>query len=226
MKTAKHENMQVIVINSQKGGSAKTMLAKHLSVEAERAGDGPVFLIDTDPQGSLTAWHAKRESETPQRVELPFEGLEKGLDLLRHHGASYCLIDTASGRVDVAKELFKLADFVVFPVQASEDDLTAAPVTVQALKEAGVPFIFVLTRVKANTLITAQAAALLSKHGEVAETFINDRTAYKSPYPKGQTITEAEPKGLAAKEIAALWENIKSCLHGSMQSSRKVKAHG
>jgi chromosome partitioning protein len=218
--------MQIIVINSQKGGSAKTMLAKHLSVEAERAGDGPVFLLDTDPQGSLTAWHTKRESETPQRVELPFDGLERGLQLLRQHGAAYCLVDTASGRVDVARELFKLADFVIFPVQASEDDLTAAPVTVQALKEAGVPFLFVLTRVKANTLITAQAAAVLSKHGEVAETFINDRTAYKSPYPKGQTITEAEPRGLAAKEIAALWENIKSCLHGNMQVSRKVTAHG
>ena len=218
--------MQVIVINSQKGGSGKTMLAKHLSVEAERAGDGPVFLIDTDPQGSLTAWHTKRESETPQRVELPFDGLERGLQLLRQHGAAYCFIDTASGRVDVAKELFKLADFVIFPVQASEDDLTAAPVTVQALKEAGVPFLFVLTRVKANTLITAQAAAVLSKHGEVAETFVNDRTAYKSPYPKGQTITEAEPKGLAAKEISSLWENIKLCLHGIMQESREVRAHG
>src|SRR6202142_1631248 len=157
--------MQVIVINSQKGGSAKTMLAKHLSVEAERAGDGPVFLIDTDPQGSLTAWHSKRESEIPARVELPFDGLEKGLDLLRQHGAAYCLIDTASGRVDVARELFSLADFVIFPVQASEDDLTAAPVTVQALKEAVVLFVFVLTRVKANTLITPQAAAVLSKHG-------------------------------------------------------------
>jgi len=218
--------MQVIVINSQKGGSAKTMLAKHLSVEAERAGDGPVFLIDTDPQGSLTAWHTKRESETPQRVELPFDGLERGLQLLRQHGAAYCFIDTASGRVDVAKELFKQADFVIFPVQASEDDLTAAPVTVQALKEAGVPFLFVLTRVKANTLITAQAAAVLSKHGEVAETFVNDRTAYKSPYPKGQTITEAEPRGLAAKEISALWENIKLCLHGIMQDNKEVKAHG
>ncbi len=75
--------MQVIVINSQKGGSGKTMLAKHLAVEAERAGDGPLFLIDTDPQGSLTAWHTKRDSEVPQRVELPFEGIEKGLDLLR-----------------------------------------------------------------------------------------------------------------------------------------------
>jgi len=57
--------MQVIVINSQKGGSAKTMLAKHLSVEAERAGDGPVFLIDTDPQGSLTAWHTNTRVRNP-----------------------------------------------------------------------------------------------------------------------------------------------------------------
>ena len=212
--------MQIIVINSQKGGSAKTMLAKHLSVEAESAGDGPVFLIDTDPQGSLTAWHTKRESDTPQRVELPFEGLERGLELLRQHGAAYCIVDTASGRVEVAKELFKLADFVVFPVQASEDDLTAAPVTVQALKDVGVPFTFVLTRVKANTLITAQAAAVLSKHGQVAETFVGDRTAYKSPYPKGQTITEAAPNGAAAKEMSALWGNVKSCLHENMETRR------
>jgi len=54
--------------------------------------------------------------------------------------------------------------------------------------------VFVLTRVKPNTLITAQAAAILSKHGQVAETFVVDRTGYKSPYAKGQTITEAEPK--------------------------------
>ena len=176
-----------------------------------------MFLIGTDPQGSLTAWHMKRESEAPQRVDLPFEALRTGLVLLRQRGATYCLIDTASGRVQVAKELFRLADFVVFPVQASEDDLTAAPVTVQALKEIGVPFLFVLTRVKANTLITAQAAAL-SRHGQVAQTFVGDRTAYKSPYPKGQTITEADPRGPAAKEMSALWENIKSCLHENMQA--------
>jgi chromosome partitioning protein len=218
--------MQVIVINSQKGGSGKTMLCKHLSVEAERSADGPVFLIDTDPQGTLTAWHTKRDAETPARIEVSFDGLDKGLAALRHHRAAYCLVDTASGRLEIAAELFKVADLVVFPVQPSEDDLTAAPVTVQALKQSGKPFVFVLTRVKANTLITAQAAAVLSKHGQVAETFVNDRTAYKSPYAKGQTITEAEPKGPAAKEIAALWQNIKSCLHVSMQESGKVNAHG
>jgi chromosome partitioning protein len=218
--------MQTIVINSQKGGSGKTMLCKHLSVEGERAGDGPVFLIDTDPQATLTAWHTKREAETPARVDLSFEGLEKGLELIRSHGGAYCIIDTASGRLDIAAELFKLADLVIFPVQPSEDDLTAAPVTVQNLKQGGVPFVFVLTRMKPGTLITAQAAAILSKHGQVAETFVVDRTGYKSPYAKGQTITEAEPKGPAAQEIAALWQNIKACLHESMPKPEKVRSHG
>jgi chromosome partitioning protein len=211
--------MHVVVINSQKGGSGKTMLTKHLSVEAERAGDGPVVILDTDPQGSLTAWHAKREAEAPARVELAFEKLSQGLDQLRQRGISYCIIDTASGRVEIARELFKLADLVIFPVQASEDDLTAAPVTVRALKEIGVPFLFVLTRVKPNTLITAQAAALLSKHGEVAEVFINDRTGYKSPFAKGQTISEAETRGPAAKEISNLWSFIKSRVAASQKEN-------
>jgi chromosome partitioning protein len=105
------------------------------------------------------------------------------------------------------------------PCQASEDDLTAAPTTVRNLKLAGTPFLFVLTRVKANTLITAQAAAVLSKHGQVAETFVVDRTGYRSPYAKGQTVTEAEPRGPAAHEIAALWANIKSCLHENMKGA-------
>jgi chromosome partitioning protein len=219
--------MHIIVINSQKGGSGKTMLCKHLAVEAERAGDGPIFLIDTDPQGSLSAWHAKREANHPVLADVPFEGIAKGLEVLRHHGAEYCIIDTASGRLDIASDLFKLANLVIFPLQDSEDDLTAAPVTIQNLKQAGAPFVFVLTRVKPNTLITAQAAAVLSRHGQVADTFIGDRTGYKSRWEKGQTVTEAEPKGPAAKEVAALWRSIKSCLHADMETSQHEKVvHG
>ncbi len=71
--------MQAIVINSQKGGSGKTTLCAHLSVEAERAGDGPVFLIDTDPQGTLTTWHKRRGADVPRRIEVPFDGIASGL---------------------------------------------------------------------------------------------------------------------------------------------------
>jgi chromosome partitioning protein len=38
--------MQTIVIQSQKGGSGKTMLCAHLAAESEH--NGPAWVIDTD----------------------------------------------------------------------------------------------------------------------------------------------------------------------------------
>ncbi len=46
--------MHVIVAASQKGGAGKTTLAAHLAVTAEASGYGPVIMVDTDPQGTLT----------------------------------------------------------------------------------------------------------------------------------------------------------------------------
>jgi chromosome partitioning protein len=216
--------MQTIVINSQKGGSGKTTLCAHLSVEAERAGDGPVFLIDTDPQGTLTTWHDRREAALPQRVELPFQGIAEGLTLMRHRGAAVCFIDTAPSRTDETAALFRLADLVLVPIRPSPSDLWAASATVELLKRDSIPFLFVLNQVKANAGITAQAAAALSHHGPVAETFIGDRVPYAAAMTDGRTALELTPKGPAALETAALWKNIKACLHANMKTA-KVKAH-
>ena len=56
---------QVVVFASQKGGSGKTTVSAHMALEAERAGYGPVALIDTDPQGSMAKWWNARASATP-----------------------------------------------------------------------------------------------------------------------------------------------------------------
>jgi chromosome partitioning protein len=187
--------MQTIVINSQKGGSGKTTLCAHLSVEAERAGNGPVFLMDTDPQGTLTTWHEKRQAEAPHRVELPFEGIAEGLSQLRQRNTAFCFIDTAPSRTDETAALFKLADLVIVPIRPSPSDLWAASATVDLLKRENIPFLFVLNQVKANAGITGQAAASLSHHGPVAETFIGDRVPYAAAMTDGRTALELSPKG-------------------------------
>jgi chromosome partitioning protein len=213
--------MQTIVVNSQKGGSGKTMLCAHLAVQAERAGDGPVFLIDTDPQGTLSTWHEHRAAETPQRAEVPLQHLAQGLAALKQRGASYCLIDTAPTRTDENAALFRLADLVLVPIRPSPSDLWAAASTVSMLKEAGTPFLFVLTQAKANASITAQAAAALSHHGPVAETFIADRVPYAAAMTDGRTANELSAKGPASTELSGLWGNIKTCLHANMKRAKK-----
>lgn len=90
------------------------------------------------------------------------------------------------------------------------------------VKDKKKPFLFVLTQAKPQAKITAQAVAALSKHGHVAEIFIADRVAYAAAMTGGNTAPELAPKGLAAQEITALWEEIKSYFNESMKTRRKV----
>lgn len=217
--------MQVIVVNSQKGGSGKTTLCAHLSVQAARAGDGEIFLIDTDPQGTLTTWHEKREAEVPRRVEVPFNEIAGGLNILRDRGVAFCFIDTAPSRTDDTAYLFKLSNLVLVPIRPSPSDLWAAAATVDLLKRDEIPFLFILNQIKTNANITAQAAAALSHYGPVAETFIADRVPYAAAMTDGRTAIELDPKGRAATETAALWKNIRAWLQPAKRSSKKEKAH-
>jgi chromosome partitioning protein len=220
--------MQTIIFNSQKGGSGKTNLCAHLAVEAERAGDGPVYLIDTDPQGTLTTWHECRKVETPRRVEIPLNQLSEGLAILRQHDAEFCFIDTAPNRTPDSAQLFKLADLVVVPVRPSPSDLWAVSATVSLLKDLQIPFLFVVTQAKTNANITAQAVAALSHHGPVAQTIVADRVPYTAAMTDGRTAPEIASKGRAAREITDLWINIQAWLHAGMNAAKHegVLAHG
>lgn len=217
--------MKTIVITSQKGGSGKTTLATHLAVEAERKGDGPAWLVDTDKQGTLSLWHERREAETPQRADVPFSRLAAGLAALAERGAAYCFIDTAPTISEQSTSLLHLADLVLIPVRPSPADLWAVSETVTLVKEAGKPFMFVMTQAKPQASITAQTVAALSQHGRVAQAFIADRVPYAVAMTGGRTAPELSAKSPAAEEIAALWLDVKSCFHENMKSTMRI-AHG
>src|SRR6185312_16747486 len=86
--------MKVVAVASQKGGSGKTTLAGHIAVQAERAGAGPVALIDTDPQGSLAQWWNAREAPTPHFAQVGVLELDEALDHLEKAGMKLVVIDT------------------------------------------------------------------------------------------------------------------------------------
>lgn len=205
--------MKTIVVTSQKGGSGKTTLAAHLAVEAERGGAGDVWLVDTDKQATLSQWHSRREAETPGKLDVPFALLPKGLQTLSAQNAAYCFIDTPPTISEQSKAVIELADLVLIPARASPADLWAIADTVEIVKQAGKPFLFVVTQAKPQATITAQAVAALSQHGRVAERFIADRVAYAAAMTGGRTAQEIAQKGLAADEIHALWLVIISCFN-------------
>ena len=86
--------MKVLVLASQKGGAGKTTLAAHLAVAATIDGAGPAVLIDTDPQGSLSAWWNSREADAPALASATLAELPAKLASLADAGFKLAVIDT------------------------------------------------------------------------------------------------------------------------------------
>ena len=112
--------MKTIVIANQKGGSGKSTITVHLAAAAEKAGDGPAVISDTDPQGTAADWFNQRKKagiDTPRYSALSLSDLSGRIQDLSEAGASYLFIDTAPSIGAVNADLFALADLDPDPVE-------------------------------------------------------------------------------------------------------------
>ena len=210
--------MKTIVFASQKGGAGKTTLAAHLAVAAEKAGDGPCFLIDTDPQASLAAWWNGRTDETPQFAPVTLKELAEKLELLGAAGFSYAFIDTPPAITESIRAVVMLADFVLIPTRPSPHDLRAVGRTVELAADASRPFAFAVTQAKANSRLTVQAMAALSQHGVVASAIVHDRVDYAASMIDGRTVLEVDPRGRSAGEVTELWTFVKTRMNDNTKA--------
>jgi chromosome partitioning protein len=204
--------MLVIAIASQKGGSGKTTLSGHLAVEAERVGAGPVTLIDTDPQGSLSEWWNVREAGTPQFAKVGAFELQSALTHLANTGTQLAIIDTPPAISDAISHVIAHADLVIVPTRPSPHDLRAVGATLDMGECFGKPMIFVINGATARARITGEAAVALSQHGTVAPVFLHHRTDFAASMVDGRTVGEVVPKSPSAKEITGLWRYIQDRL--------------
>ena len=221
--------MDVVVVASQKGGAGKTTLTGHLAVVAAAAqsGPAPVVVIDTDPQGSLSSWWNRRQADTPAISVLPsLQALPERVEELRRSGVALVIIDTPPAITNAIRGAMRVADLVVMPVRPSSHDLDAIGATIDLARQEKVEFVFVLTQAKLNARVTPQAVALLSAHGTVASSIIQDRVIYATAMTDGRTAMDIEPKGAAAMETLALWrfllERMKDGPKAGKEGRRKV----
>ena len=204
--------MRVIAVASQKGGSGKTTIAAHLAVRADAAGQGPVVLIDTDPQGSLAEWWRARAEDTPHLASVRPEALAANLAELRSYGTALAVIDTPPALTGSIEQVIAMADLILIPVRPSPHDLRAAGGTVELARQSGKPFMFVINSASPRASITAQAVAALSEHGRVAPVILYQRTEFAASMIDGRTVMETAGSGRSAQEIAELWE----CVHAQI----------
>jgi chromosome partitioning protein len=216
--------MKTIVIANQKGGSGKSTSTVHLAVAAEQAGDGPVVISDTDPQGSTVDWFNQRKKtgiDTPRYAPLTFSDLPNHLRALNEAGASYLFIDTAPSMGGVNPDLFAIADLILIPLNPTPTDLRALVKGLPVIKNSGRPFNFMLARVRPNLRNNDGIAMALDALGLVFPNRMHERVIYAESFAHGKTAFEIEPKGIAALELDGIWKALKEKIQENEKSRKR-----
>lgn len=210
--------MHIIGIVSQKGGSGKTTLSGHLAVEAERVGAGPVALVDTDPQGSLSEWWNARAAETPRFARTSPARLAESIDQMRDMGIKLLIIDTPPAIEATITDVIRISDLVIIPVRPSPHDLRAVGATVDIVEKLGKQMIFVVNGATPRARITNEAIMALSQHGTLAPVIVHHRTGFAASMIDGRTVGEIKGDDRSAHEVALLWEYVNNRLSGNFQT--------
>lgn len=198
---------RVIAIAQQKGGAGKTTLAAQLAVAW--SAKHSVALMDIDPQGSLSAWHAIRAASPRALAPIHLSdvsGWRVGTELDRlRNKYDIVVIDCPPHAETETKNAMRAAALVVIPVQPSPMDVWATGPTATFAADQGTDVRLVLNRVPPRSrLVDAVQDMLKDQKLKVAKNALGNRVAFAASLMEGMGVTESEPSSQAAEEIAAL----------------------
>ena len=173
----------IITFAHQKGGVGKSTLALNLALTL--AVELSVFLLDTDPQGSLNSLANRFPSLKSLPNSTPIQELVK-------QPCDVLIVDTPPYLTHTLRDIFLASSLVVIPTRAGIFDLLAISKTVEFVKEAQAarPALrsgIALNMVKAGSTIASEAKEVLDGYGlPVLKSMISDRVIYsRSPLVGG-----------------------------------------
>ena len=206
----------IIGVLNQKGGVGKTTIAVNLAATYAKSGLR-VLLVDADPQSSSLQWSSAREAEPLFAVVgMAKPTLHRDLpDIAKDY--QVVIIDGAPRVNELGRAAILASDMVLIPVQPSPYDIWAAAETVKLIEEAqqfkpSIRGAFVINRKIANTAIGRDVSEALGQFTgiPVLTTALHQRVIYAESAGQGLAVIEADPNSGAAREIAALAQNLMS----------------
>ena len=209
--------MNVIAFANRKGGSGKSTLAVHLAVQAETP-EAPALLIDTDPQGSLVYWGRLRKAKTPVVVRAETGELSDILEAARREDVKWVFIDTQPHHTQEIANAMSASSLVVVPLRPALFDVAAVAATLEVAKLIGVEVLPVINSAPARRGIAQAPAAIGARRALMGlgvtpwSGQITIRSGFATALAEGLAVQEVEPDGPAAKEVQALWAEVRSRL--------------
>lgn len=208
--------MLIISFLNPKGGSGKTTLSTNVA-RAFHARGSKVLLVDSDPQGSASDWHAAREDNP---IPLVAYGKPENLKALPGVAApyDYALVDGAAKLEAMIAAVVKVSDVVLIPVQPSPYDIWAVSDLVDLIKarqevtEGKPKAAFVVCRAIKRTILGREVISALTEYGLPAlKAFTTQRQSYPRTAADGLTVFD-DGNQEAATEIRAICDELSSLL--------------
>lgn len=210
----------IILIGGEKGGTGKTTITTNLAAKLRLEGKD-ILIVDTDKQGSASAWCASREENTSQ-LRIPcvqiFNNVipEQVKDLAQRY--EYVVID-AGGRDSIElRAAMMVADILIIPIQASQFDVWTLGNMDNLVKQAKTFNNKLIARIVINRASTNpgvneihEARSIISDFDEIkiSNTVIRDRIAFRKAAKSGLGVYELpEYDRKAVGEIETLYNEI------------------
>jgi chromosome partitioning protein len=203
---------QIITVATMKGGSGKSTLASCLAVHWHLCGR-PSTIIDADPQRSIARLAAReRALGGVTVVEDASEEAWKTAQKLSASGLPI-IIDTPGFRSPATLACIAAADFLLVPVKASPLDIDRMLDTLNSLIEGSggrrPTFRCVLTQTIRDSVIAKHIRDELIEAGfPVLRSEMTNRVSYAEAGLWGATPSLMQKSGLAAREIAAIADEV------------------
>jgi len=198
----------VIAFISQKGGTGKTTTALTLAVAAHQSGKA-VLVLDLDPQANMTSWHQSRADKSPLVQPTHPAALKPLLAQAAKQGVDWVVIDTAAGTDTSAAAAVDIADLVLIACRPSRFDLEAIANSVRLCRVRDIVPRVVLTQIDVQGSMQDEARAQLAQLGiDVLPGGLGSRAAFRHSTLSGQSVTEYEPHGKAAREAQTLYKSV------------------